>query len=152
MRRNLLITLILLIFLSSCSPTIKTPAGFARVQDPPSPYIYKAVSGDDVIVGVRKVTNNPRGNLEFWKDLLPKKLTYAKGYTFKNQEDLKTAGGLAGTLFTFTTPGSDGRTYAYLLFLAPDGDDLWLIEAGGPVETVRKYRPRILELIRSFDP
>ncbi len=122
------------------------------MQDPPDPYMYKAMSGDDVVIGVRKVSNNPKGDLDFWKTILPKKLAYAKGYTFKGQEDLKTGGGSSGTLFTFSSPGSDGKTYIYMLFLLPDGDDLWLIETGGLQKSVESRRQQILEFIHSFEP
>ena len=87
---------------AGCQKHIETPADFAEMEDPGYGFEYRAISSDEVVIGVQKKPNEPRGDAAFWKDVWKDKYPPIKDYEYVSDEKISTDGGLQGYLLEYT--------------------------------------------------
>src|SRR5262249_22314433 len=79
-----------------CHPAVKmeTPDGFAELSHSGS-YDWRAASAHGVVLAMRAEKNEPRANLDFWKDAVDVRVR-RQGYTPEGQASVKSADGRDG--------------------------------------------------------
>jgi hypothetical protein len=134
--------------LSGCGPLLTTPPGFVEVEG--QPYDYRAASADGLVIGVRVIDHEPKGDLAFWVRAMENELRLGRGYALLDTRDVKTAKGLVGKELHFGhDEGSSPHLYCVALFVTKN--TLYVIEAGGAKELVEKNQQLIDTAIKSLD-
>lgn len=121
----------------ACGPSVNvaTPPGFA-VLDKQQEYVYRAMSADNVVLGVRAEKNDPAGPLEFWADALDRKLRGA-GYSPDGEASaVRSASGLNGRLYKYTRD-HNGRAHRFWVAVFVTESRVWVVEAGGDAERLK---------------
>lgn len=105
-------------------------------------YLYRATTPDGVVLGVRVIEDEDRGDLPFWVRSITLQLRDIKGYALLESSDVKSADGTSGKRLRF---GSDEgkRPYLYDVMIYRTASRLFLVEAGGPKEQVDRARPSL---------
>jgi hypothetical protein len=147
----LLALLLVLIGAAGCKKHIKTPADFAEMDNPGYDYEYRAISPDEIVMGVQKRPNEPKGDVEFWAKVWKEKYPPIKDYEFVDKESLRTKGGLQGSLLEFTSEEEDGL-YRLLVAIFVVKKDIWIVTAGGNDENVKDQRDTIVGAFKTFKP
>ncbi|MBN1612502.1 MAG: serine/threonine protein kinase [Polyangiaceae bacterium] len=126
---------------AACGPSFKvaTPTGFAELDD--ERYDYRATSADGLVLAVRQIDHDPQADEAFWLKALKNRL-HDQGYALLEERPVTSAGGVKGTLLRF---GHDeqGGPHLYLVALYVTEDYLFLFEAGGTEEQVKRYDQQI---------
>lgn len=136
---------------AGCKKHIKTPADFAVMDDPGYDYKYRAISPDEVVLGVQRKHNEPKGDIAFWAKVWKEKYPPIKDYTFVEKESLRTNGGIAGSLLEFTSEEEDGL-YRMLIALFVVKKHIWIVSAGGKDEAIKDQRDVIVKAFKTFKP
>lgn len=133
---------------SSCAPLLTTPPGFVEVEG--EPYDYRAASADGLVISVREIDHEPKGDLAFWVRAMENELRFGRGYALLTTSDVTTAKGLAGKELRFGhDEGSSPHLYWVALFVTKS--TLYVIEAGGTKELVEKNRDLLDKAIKSLN-
>ena len=105
------------------------------------------------MIGVRKLDydRDRGGGLDFWVDAMKQRLSQMGGYQLLEEKAVKTSRGLQGKQLRF---GHDEKRapFQYWIALFVHGDDLFVIEAGGPEEKLKAHAASIDKAIASLDP
>lgn len=106
-----------------------TPAGFVELEHQDR-YDYRATSADGLVIGVRELKNDPRGELAFWSRAVENQLRMRGGYALLDTRDVKSKDGVAGKEFHF---GHDeGKTpHLYFVTVFVTKKRIQVLEIGG---------------------
>jgi hypothetical protein len=128
----------------------KTPSGYVELEDQDDAgYDYRAVSADGVVVSVRAIDHEPKGELPFWTRVVENHLRQRGGYALLEQRAVKTAGGLAGTQLRFGhDEGSKPHLYYVTVFVTKD--HIYVLEAGGTKELMTKNAAELERAVSGF--
>lgn len=139
----------LLLCLGGCLH-IDTPKGFVELDDPQG-YEYRATSATGVVLAVRSEDSrkDEGGDLDFWSEAIHRKVRRLGGYALLDTRDVKTTRGLPGKQLRFGQDQS-GRPHLYWVSLFIDGDDLHIIEAGGPKDSFEELESGLERAIASI--
>lgn len=134
--------LVALGLLTACrSFTAEAPVGFAPYKQTRS---FRAVSPDGVVFRVRTEKNEPKAELNFWKEALKKRMLDA-GYHFVSEGDIK-AGEHVGYLLELSAPLGT-QDYTYLIAVFDQGDRLVLVESAGEIARFAGRREAVVAAI-----
>ena len=136
---------------AGCTKHIKTPDDFAEMDDPGYDYEYRAISSNEIVLGVQKRPNEPRGDVSFWAKVWKEKYPPIKDYTFVDKEAITTSGGLKGSLLTFTSEEEDGL-YRMMVALFVIKKDIWILSAGGKDEALQDESDTVTKAFKTFKP
>ena len=154
MKRALLTALVLgsTTFVGCSKPLVQTPEQFLRLEDLDREYDYRATSADGVVLAGRvfDYDEDRGGGLGFWVDAIKLRLSAVGGYALLAERDFKSAAGLPGKQLRFGHDEKRG-TYQYWVTLFVHGDDLIVIEAGGPEAKLVAHEPGISKALASVD-
>ena len=117
---------------------IKTAPGFVELEEQAREgYGYRATTPDGVVIGVRVVDDEERGDLPFWVRSLTLQLRDIKGYALLSSTDVRASDGTPGKRLRF---GSDegNKPYLYDVALFRTADRLFLVESGGPKDLMER--------------
>src|SRR5262245_41787981 len=70
-----------------------TPRGFVELDDQER-YDYRATSADGLVIGVRELANEPRGELDFWARAIENQLRGRHGYALLETRAVKSKDGV----------------------------------------------------------
>lgn len=131
-----------------CGPLMNTPPGFVEIKG--EPYDFRATNADGLVISVREMSHEPKGDLAFWVSAIEKELRLGRGYALLGTSDVKTARGLSGKELRF---GHDEGSSPHLYWVAVFVTDskLYVIEAGGTKELVDKNEALLGDAIKSLD-
>ena len=125
-----------------------TPTGFVELTDQEPRFDYRATSHDGVVLAVRALPNEPRGDLDFWTRAIEHRLRHQGGYALLDTRPVKDARGLEGRQLRFGhDEGSRPHLYYLTLFVTKR---IFLVEAGGARDLVQREGPRIDAFVGSF--
>ena len=126
-----------------------TPPGFVEMPDQEPGYQYRAVSADGVVVGVRSIEHEPKGDKEFWVQAIRNRMRDRGGYALLSNQPVKTKSGLEGTQLKF---GHDekGQSMLYTITLFVTPDYLFLVEFGGTEEEMTRQAAYLNWIIENF--
>ncbi len=145
----ILLALTSLLLLDGCLH-IDTPRGFVELDDA-ADYDYRSTSATGVVLAVR--TEDSRkdegGDLGFWSEAVTRKVRRLGGYALLEERDVKTGKGLAGKQLRFGHDRNQ-RPHHYWVTLFIDGDDLHVVEAGGPKEAFTELEEGLEKAIASL--
>jgi hypothetical protein len=127
-----------LVLSTACTSfTAATPRGFVELDDQER-YDYRATSADGIVVGVRELDNDPKGELEFWARAIENQLRGRGGYALLETREVKSKDGVTGKQFRFGhDEGKTPHLYYLALFVTPK--TIQLIEIGGTKELMTKH-------------
>ncbi|MDH5674840.1 MAG: serine/threonine protein kinase [Myxococcales bacterium] len=113
---------------------IDTPHGFVELDDN-SGYDYRATSATGVVLALRSEESrkDQGGDLGFWAEAVQRKVARLGGYALLEMRDVKTRAGVPGKQLRFGHDRNQ-RPHHYWVTLFIQGDDLHVVEAGGPKE------------------
>lgn len=136
--RKLLITLCFIFFIIGCRKEVSLE-GFAFYTKVPSPYLYKGISPEGIIIQASKKKNYPEiANIRFWEDAIK---TYLPQRGYKLIKD-----GLSGNgkFFIFMVPGVKYDYFYFIHYIIKD-EKITLTEAGGKFAYLKEYEDRIIK-------
>lgn len=136
---------------TGCKKHIKTPDDFAKMDDPGYDYEYRAISPDEIVLGVQKRPNEPLGDVSFWAKVWKEKYPPIKDYTFVDKESITTNKGLKGSLLTFTSEEEDGL-YRLMIALFVVKKNIWILSAGGKDEVLEDEADTVTRAFKTFKP
>jgi len=129
---------------------VKTAPGFIELEAQAAEgYLYRATTPDGVVLGVRVIEDEERGDLPFWVRSVTLQLRDIKGYALLDTADSKSGDGTPGKRLRF---GSDEgkKPYLYEVTLFRTPNRLFLVETGGPKEQVERARASVDWMLASL--
>jgi hypothetical protein len=127
----------------------KTPAGFVELDEPGPSYAYRATTADGLVVAVREIDHEPKGELSFWSRAIENELRQRGGYALLAQREVKTNDGLTGKELRFGhDEGSTPHQYNVTLFVTDS--KLYVLEAGGTKELMTRHAQDLDDYVTSF--
>ena len=137
--------------LIGCGPSFQaaTPPGFVVLDEDYGNYDYRATSADGLVLAVREIEHDPKGDLKFWVRAIENEMRGRGGYALIETKPIKNAQGLSGQQLWF---GHDEGQSPHLYVVTAFVTDAWiyLLEAGGTKEQVDKQRQQISWAIDNF--
>ncbi len=137
--------------LVSCSSPFRVtaPQGFVVLKDQ-ALYDYRATSADGVVLAVRSIKHDPKGDIDFWVQAIRNRMRGVSGYALLATKPVSTRGGLKGVSMRF---GHDeGRTsYLYDINLFVTEKYLHLIEFGGTKEELVRLDKQVAWVVHTFE-
>jgi hypothetical protein len=145
--------------LGGCGPSfaIETPAGFVELEQEYSSYDYRATSADGLVLAVREIDHDPKGELSFWVKAIENRMRERGGYALLESAPTKSADGVAGMQLRFgldvdSSPegGGVGKPHLYYVAVFVTDARIFVIEAGGTKELMTAQAQAIEAALRSF--
>ena len=127
---------------------IKTAPGFVALENQHE-FDWRATTPEGVVVGVRVVEDEKRGDLAFWTQAMTLQLRDVTGYALLVSADVTSGDGTKGRLLKFGHD-EDDKPYVYWVAIYPAQDRLFLLEAGGQRELFERARPNIEWTMKSI--
>lgn len=125
-----------------------TPSGFAKYTRDAKD--YRAISADGIRIKVRRLKNDPYGDLKMWSDAAGQYLA-DQGYRRIMDGTLDAPGGFEGRYEEYRAI-YNGKTYAYITGYLVGKDDIYIIETTGEESVFGKRRDAIMRSIKGFNP
>lgn len=120
---------------------VHTAPGFVELENQ-GEFAYRATTPEGVVVAVRVVEDEKRGDLGFWTEALTLRMRDVSGYALLEASDVTSADGTKGRLLKFGHD-EDNKPFAYWLAVFPAQNRLFLVEAGGAKDLFDKARPSV---------
>ncbi len=141
--------LVLLAAVAGCGRPfdVKTAPGFVPLENQAT-YDYRATTPEGVVVAVRVVDDEKRGDLAFWTQAVTLQLRDVSGYALLDSEDVRSRDGTAGKLLKFGHDEGD-KPFAYWVSIFPAQGRLFLVEAGGAKDSFERARPSVEWMLAS---
>jgi hypothetical protein len=127
---------------------VKTAPGFVELENQHE-FDYRATTPEGVVVGVRVVEDEKRGDLAFWTQAVTLQLRDVSGYALLESAEVASADGTKGRLLKFGHD-EDDKPYAYWVAIYPAQSRLFLVEAGGQRELFERARPNVEWTMKSI--
>lgn len=109
----------------------------------------RAMSGNGVMLLIRRESNFEDGSLDFWAPLVRRSLVAEKAVALGNTEEVTLDSGARGLKFTgLKTLGR--KTYQYTLWLVVTEDDIYRFECWGLAEEVAKMQSQLDKAAKSM--
>lgn len=105
---------------------VKTAPGFVALEGQ-SQHEYRATTPEGVVMGVRVVDDEKRGDLSFWTQALVLQLRESSGYALLDSQDTQSLDGTKGRLLKFAHDES-GTPYQYWVAIFLAQDRLFVVE------------------------
>ena len=128
---------------------VKTSTGFVELENQSNHgYGYRATTPEGVIVGVRVVENEKRGDLAFWQQTLTLQLRDVAGYALLGVDDVASRDGTKGKRMRFGRD-EDAKPYLYQVTVYSAQGRLFLVESGGKKENMERTAASVEWIERS---
>ncbi len=150
MKRFSLCLAITLLGAAGCGHSFEatTPPGFVELEDQEA-YDYRATTADGLVIAVREIDHDPKGEIGFWTRAIENRMRQRGGYALLSTKDVKTGGGLPGKQLRFGHDES-GKPHLYTVTIFVTDDHIFLLEAGGTKELVEKQSAELDAFVEKF--
>jgi hypothetical protein len=118
---------------------VQTAPGLVELAQQAPAYDYRALAPEGVVVAVRAIDLDGRGDLDFWARATVLRMRQLNGYALLGSDDVKSLDGTPGRELRFGHDES-GRTYLYTVRLFVAQGRLFVVEAGGPRAEMERYK------------
>jgi hypothetical protein len=145
--KRALIALCLLLFACGKPFDVKTAPGFVALEGQ-SQHEYRATTPEGVVMGVRVVDDEKRGDLGFWTQALVLQLRDSSGYALLDSQETQTLDGTKGRLLKFAHDES-GTPYQYWVAVYLAQGRLFVVESGGENATFERAKPSVEWMMKS---
>lgn len=108
---------------------VKTAPGFVELENQ-DPWSYRATTPEGIVVAVRVVEDEGRGDIAFWAQAVTLQLRESSGYALLSAEDVTSLDGTKGRKLTFGHD-EDGKPFLYVVTLYTAQERVFVVEAGG---------------------
>lgn len=125
-----------------------TPPGFVELEDQEA-YDYRATTADGLVIAVREIEHEPKGEVAFWVRAVENRMRQRGGYALLGTRDVKTQSGLDGKQLRFGHDES-GKPHLYYVTIFVTPDQIFLLEAGGTKELMEKGAPELDQAVQGF--
>jgi hypothetical protein len=117
---------------------VATAPGMVELRNQDPDYDYRAMTPDGVVMGVRVVDTEGRGDIDFWTRAIAVRMRQLNGYALLGTSDVKSEDGTPGRELSF---GHDekGKPYLYAVRIFVAQGRLFVVESGGPRDEVKRY-------------
>ena len=141
---------VLVLFAVGCGRPfdVKTAPGFVPLENQ-STYDYRATTPEGVVVAVRVVDDENRGDLGFWTQAVTLQLRDVSGYALLDVSDVASRDGTRGKLLKFGHDEGDNKPFAYWVSIFPAQKRLFVVEAGGAKDAFDRAQPSIEWMLKS---
>ena len=140
-----------LLLAAGCSTfRASTPAGFVELEDQER-YDYRSTTHDGVVLSVRSLDNEPRGDQACWTRAVEHRLRHQGGYALLDSRDVGAQRGLAGRQLRF---GHDegARPHLYQVTVFVTHKRIYLLEAGCSRDAVQRESAKLEAFVADFQP
>lgn len=120
---------------------VKAAPGFVPLENQRD-YDWRATTPEGVVVGVRVVDDEERGDLAFWTQAVTLQMRDVSGYALLNSLDVVSGDGTKGRRLEFGHD-EDDKPYVYWVSIFPAQGRLFLVEAGGQKDLFERARPNV---------
>jgi hypothetical protein len=120
---------------------VKTSPGMVALENQRD-FDWRATTPEGVVVGIRVVEDEKRGDLAFWTQAVTLQLRDVTGYALLESAETTSADGTKGRLLKFGHD-EDGKPYVYWVAIFPAQSRLFLVETGGPKDLFDRARPNV---------
>ena len=131
---------------SETDPWAKAPEGFVEVQE--GPFVFKAVSPDGSVIGVRHRLNKEEGDLAFWLEVFELEMVDAKGYKLEEKREVRSADGVDGVLMRFAYAQGD-TPFHYGLAVFVTEKTIITLETATELGELERYNAAFEEALES---
>jgi hypothetical protein len=121
---------------------VETAPGFVELDNQEPQYAYRAIAPEGVVMGVRVVPLEDKGDLSFWTRSVTLRFRQMNAYALLETVDVTARDGTPGKELRF---GHDeaNKPYLYRVRLYVAQDRLFIIEVGGAKEQMDRYKASI---------
>jgi hypothetical protein len=149
--RTVLAGLLLTLTLPACGRPfdVNTPDGFVELHEQAPDYDYRATTPDGVVVAVRAIDAEDRTDVMFWERAILLRVRKQPGYELLGADDVRSADGTAGRRLRFGHT-LNGKAHRYTVSVFAVQDRVFVLEAGGEADAVRRLEPRLAAQVASF--
>ncbi len=129
--------------------SVGTPAGFVVLDDQEPSYDYRATTADGVVIGIREIKHEPKGDDAFWVQAVKNQMRAMAGYALLDTTTVATKGGLRGTQMKF---GHDekGEPLQYTVTVFVTEKKIYVVEFGGTKAQLDRLDAQMKWVIESF--
>ncbi|HSO40384.1 MAG TPA: serine/threonine protein kinase [Labilithrix sp.] len=120
---------------------VKTAPGFVALENQHD-FDWRATTPEGVVVGIRVVEDEKRGDLGFWTQAMTLQLRDVSGYALLESTETASADGTKGKLLKFGHD-EDAKPYVYWVAIFAAQGRLFVVEAGGQKELFERARPNV---------
>jgi hypothetical protein len=143
--------LLLLVTVAGCAASfeMQVPQDFVVLEDKSDAYDQRATNAHGVVIAVRAVDNDPKGNTTFYVDAIQNRVRALGGYALVERTVVKAATGEEGTQLRF---GRDqhGAAHTYWVTVFVTEKRVYVIEAGGRRELFDEALQPVEKAIAAF--
>ena len=151
---NRIAMLIVLVSLALCTSAcgrpfdVKTAPGFVELDNQEPQYSYRAIAPEGVVMGVRVVPIEDRGDLTFWERAVTLRMRQLNAYALLGSQDVTSRDGTKGKELRF---GHDehGKPYLYRVRIFVAQERLFVVETGGTKEQMDRYSKSVDWMLES---
>lgn len=112
-------------------------------------YDYRATSSDGVNLAVRRVKNDPKGDVGYWSDAIAQRLTAYGTYELTSSRDITNHQGVAGREITLKHT-ADGSEHLYRVAVYDRKGWLYVIESGGDTQKMSNWSVALDEAVQGI--
>ncbi len=121
---------------------IETAPGLYELHHQEPRHDFRAMTPEGVVVSVRAIDTDGRGDLEFWTRTFARRMQQLNGYALLADAAVISRDGTSGRELRFGHDES-GKPYTYSVRLFVAQSRLFVVELGGPADEVARYRPSL---------
>lgn len=150
MRRYFTLAL-LAALLAGCGPSFRaaTPPGFVTLDEEDTNYDYRATTADGLVLAVREIEHDPKGDMAFWLKAIENEVRRRGGYAHLETKDVQTRQGLKGKQMRFGHDESN-HPHLYVITLFVTDAHIYLLEAGGTKELMTEHADQVSWVVENF--
>jgi len=128
---------------------IPTAPGFVKLEDQEPAYDYRATTADGVVIGVREIKHEPKGDGAFWVQAIKNQMRSMSGYALLETVEVTTKGGLKGSQLRF---GHDekGEPLLYWVTVFVTEKRIFVMEFGGTKAQMDRQSTQLTWVIENF--
>ena len=150
MRRTL--SLLALLSVVACGPSFEmgSPPGFVEIENDWDAYDYRATTADGLVLAVREIEHDPKGEPEFWLTAIKNRMRERAGYALLEEKPVQSADGVKGTQLRFGHDSETGKPHLYYLTVFVTDSAIHVIEAGGTKELMTAGQAKVDAAVSEF--
>lgn len=128
---------------------VAAPPGFVQLENQEPAYDYRATSADGVVIAVRELKHEPKGDQAFWVQAIRNRMREKAGYALLGTAEVATKSGLKGTQLKF---GHDenGQSMLYTLTVFVTDEHIFLLEFGGAKDEIARQEKYLAWVVENF--
>ena len=127
---------------------IQTAPGFVELENQ-GEYAYRSTTPEGVVLAVRVVDDESRGDLDFWSKAITLQLRDVSGYAILETRDIASLDGTKGKLLRFGHD-EDNKPYEYWVAFFLAQERVFIVEAGANKDQMAKSQAGLLAMVKSL--